>query len=57
MTPKLKVRGIKNLWIADVSMMSNMVNGNIKAACMMIGEKLARQLIKERKLSVSCAGT
>ena len=43
-TPELKVRGLENLWIADASVMPNMVSGNINAACMMIGEKLARQL-------------
>jgi choline dehydrogenase len=43
-TPELKVRGLDNLWIADASVMPDLVSGNINAACMMIGEKLGRQL-------------
>jgi choline dehydrogenase len=43
-TPDLKVRGFDNLWIADASVMPDLVSGNINAACMMIGEKLGRQM-------------
>jgi len=43
-TPDLKVRGIDNLWIADASVMPDLISGNTNAACMMIGEKLGRQL-------------
>ena len=43
-TPDLKVRGVDNLWIADASVMPDLISGNINAACMMIGEKLGRQL-------------
>jgi len=43
-TPDLKVRGVENLWIADASVMPELTSGNINAACMMIGEKLGRQL-------------
>ena len=43
-TPDLKVRGVENLWIADASVMPDLISGNINAACMMIGEKLARQM-------------
>jgi choline dehydrogenase-like flavoprotein len=43
-TPDLKVRGLENLWIADASVMPDLISGNINAACMMIGEKLGRQL-------------
>lgn len=42
--PDLKVRGLENLWIADASVMPDLISGNINAACMMIGEKLGRQL-------------
>jgi len=43
-TPDLKVKGLDNLWIADASVMPELISGNINAACMMIGEKLGRQL-------------
>jgi choline dehydrogenase len=41
---ELRVRGLENLWIADASVMPDLVSGNINAACMMIGEKLGRAL-------------
>lgn len=44
--PDLKVRGLKNLWIADASIMPDLISGNIHATCMMIGEKLSRQLLR-----------
>ena len=43
-TPGLAVRGIGHLWIADGSVIPLPLSGNINAACMMIGEKLSRQL-------------
>jgi choline dehydrogenase-like flavoprotein len=43
-TPELQVRGIDNLWIADASIMPDLISGNTNAACMMIGEKLGRAL-------------
>jgi choline dehydrogenase len=43
-SPDLRVRGIENLWIADASVMPELISGNINAACMMIGEKLGRAL-------------
>ena len=46
-TPDLKVRGVDNLWVADASIMPDHISGNINAACMMIGEKLGRELIKQ----------
>jgi len=42
--PDLRVKGLENLWIADASIMPDLVSGNINAACMMIGEKLGRIL-------------
>ena len=52
-SPDLKVRGVENLWIADASVMPHLVSGNINAACMMIGEKLARQLNAEDAFTAS----
>lgn len=44
LTPDLHVRGIKNLWVADASIMPDLVSGNINGPCMMFGEKLGRIL-------------
>ncbi|KAK6640555.1 hypothetical protein RUM44_012251 [Polyplax serrata] len=38
---RLRVHGIKNLRIADASIMPTIVRGNTNAACIMIGEKCA----------------
>lgn len=43
-TPDLRVRGVDNLWIADASIMPDLVSGNTNAVCMMIGAKLGKQL-------------
>jgi choline dehydrogenase len=51
-TPDLKVRGVNNLWIADASIIPSLTSGNINAACMMIGEKLGRQLNQQTGGSV-----
>lgn len=40
----LRVRGVPNLWIADASIMPDLISGNTNAACMMIGAKLGREL-------------
>lgn len=46
--PDLRVRGTKNLWVADASIMPDHISGNTNAACMMIGAKLGRQLVARR---------
>jgi choline dehydrogenase-like flavoprotein len=46
-TPSLQVKGIKNLTIADASVMPSMVSGNTQGAVMMVAEKAA-DLISER---------
>jgi choline dehydrogenase-like flavoprotein len=43
-TPQLRVRGIENLWIADASIMPDLISGNTNAVCMLIGMKLGRYL-------------
>ena len=42
--PDLKVNGLTNLWIADASIMPDLISGNTNATCMMIGMKLGRAL-------------
>mgnify|MGYP001131331056 CR=1 FL=1 len=44
--PDLKVRGIDNLWVADASIMPDLISGNTNGVCMMIGEKLGRALAR-----------
>jgi len=46
--PSLRVRGIENLWIADASIMPDLISGNTNAVCMMIGMKLGKQLTSRR---------
>jgi choline dehydrogenase len=43
-TPELRVNGVDNLWVADASVMPDLISGNTNAVCMMIGMKLGRQL-------------
>ncbi len=45
-TPRLKVRGVEGLWVADASVFPSIPAGNINASCIMVGEK-ASDLIQE----------
>jgi choline dehydrogenase len=48
-TPDLRVNGVDNLWIADASIMPDLVSGNTNAVCMMIGMKLGKYLSELRQ--------
>ena len=47
-SPDLRVRGTENLWICDASVMPTPINGNMNAACMMVGMKLGKELVTKR---------
>lgn len=45
-SPDLKLNGADNVWIADASIFPDLISGNTNAVCMMIGTKLAHQLVR-----------
>ena len=50
---QLRVKGARQLRIADASIMPNLVSGNTNAACIMIGEKAAELLAREHGVKLT----
>jgi len=48
---RLRVRGIKNLRVADASVMPVITSGNTVATCFMIGEKAAAMIVEDHKIA------
>lgn len=46
-TPRLQVNGTAGLWIADASIMPDLISGNTNATCMMIGDRLGRWMLED----------
>lgn len=46
--PALQVNGVRNLRVADASVMPRIVSGNTNAACIMIGERAAEMILAAR---------
>ena len=50
---QLRVQGVRQLRIADASIMPNVVSGNTNAACIMIGEKAAELLARDHGVKLT----
>jgi choline dehydrogenase-like flavoprotein len=51
--PRLRVKGVRQLRVADASVMPNVTSGNTNAPCIMIGEKAAEMLARDHGVALS----
>jgi choline dehydrogenase-like flavoprotein len=50
--PQLRVNGVRQLRVADASVMPGLVSGNTNAACVMIGEKAAEMVAADHRVKL-----
>ncbi|KAF9502908.1 GMC oxidoreductase [Hydnum rufescens UP504] len=48
--PRLRVRGVKSLRVADISIMPKLNNGHPQAPAYMIGEKAAQLILEDNRI-------
>ncbi len=51
--PRLRVYGVKNLRVADASVMPEITSGNINAVVIMIGERAAEIIAADHGLTIA----
>jgi choline dehydrogenase-like flavoprotein len=50
---RLRVKGVRQLRVADASIMPNVISGNTNAPCIMIGEKAAEMLARDHGVTLT----